>query len=61
MPAMTTPFERPGAIHGSPSRHRVIASKIHYYGTPVVLISTVNADSSVNLSVAMAFSPLAAR
>lgn len=32
------------------SRHRVIAPKILYFGTPVVLISTCNEDGSVNLA-----------
>jgi flavin reductase (DIM6/NTAB) family NADH-FMN oxidoreductase RutF len=30
--------------------HRVIQPKIHYYGTPVLLLSTLNEDGSANLA-----------
>lgn len=30
--------------------HRIIQPKIHYYGTPVVLLSTLNEDGSANLA-----------
>ncbi len=30
--------------------HRVLSPKIHYYGTPVALLSTENADGSANLA-----------
>ncbi|MGE5333163.1 MAG: flavin reductase family protein [Nitrososphaerota archaeon] len=38
--------------HGDPGRltHRVVAPKILYFGTPVVLITTANDDGSANLA-----------
>lgn len=44
-------LSEPSLAHFRPTRHhRVIEPKIHYYGTPVLLLSTLNEDGSSNLA-----------
>ena len=37
-------------LRGNLSMHKVVEPKIFYFGTPVVLISTLNEDGSANLA-----------